>query len=203
MSLGQMVTDLFHTANWGDVPTWIGATLTAGTVALASRQVKQTSKQNQLTSKQEEDSLRPVVVATIAEGEAGWTVLDFVLTNVGASPAYDISLAMIDAPELSPEIKEMAFWESSLFKNNLPILGPGQEIRILADTSARREESGPLKDTGKIQVSYSSINGTRFGDELSLDMGFLRGALRMDVYSLHDVGATLKSIDQTLKKFGK
>ncbi|WP_392452015.1 hypothetical protein [Corynebacterium dentalis] len=187
-------------ANWGDVPTWIAAVVAVPSVSFAALQMRATARQNQITSRQEADALRPIVFASLVEGEASWQAIDFVVRNVGASPAYDISIEMVDYPELTDWIHELPFWETGIFKNGLPILGPGQELRMFADSSNQRADEPELKDQGKVRVKYKSVNGFEFQDELNLDFGFLKGALRMNIFSIHHVGKALDSIDKTLRK---
>lgn len=182
--------------NWGDVPTWVTAIGVVPTVIIAGWQVSASARQNKLTAEQEEDSLRPVVVAQIEEDPTDWHFLDFTLRNVGMGPAYNVEVTFKHRPEVSPFISDAPFWKANFVKTPIPIMGPGQVYKTLADVAQHRVKDKALKPDGRVVVEYDSVTGKHFRDEFGLNFEMLQGVLRKDAYGMHDAAKALKAISK-------
>lgn len=186
--------------DWGNVPTWITAVGVIPTVIFAAWQVSTSARQNRITARQEEDSVRPVVVAQIEEDPTNWRFLEFTLRNVGQGPAYNIRVTFTDIPELSSFIDKTPFWEVGFVKNPLPIMGPGQLYKTLADIGTERSKHDSLKPDAHVVIEYNSINGKEFRDEFTLDMGLRDGAMRKESLGVHDIAKALNEIGKKMPR---
>lgn len=201
-------------ANWGDVPTWLAGILAAPAVVFAGWQVGVASRQNKITAKQEEraalqeeDSYRPIVIASLEENPASFQFLDFSVRNVGRGPAYGVKVEFTELPELSSSYEDLAFWEVDYLMNGIPVMGPGQDLRNTADFAISRKQDSrktgkDLEGVGKVKVFYRSITGREYSDEFRIDFNARHGLHRVNVKTVHDAAKSLEAISKAMQGRG-
>lgn len=186
--------DAISQIDWGDFPTWAAALIAAPSVFLAAVQVRSAAKQ-------EEDSLRPVVIATVEETPEKWQNLDFCVRNVGRGPAYDVQIEFDEKPEVSSNLKGWEFWKANFIVSEIPVLSSFKEYRTYVDSSTAREKSStPLKSTGSGTIKYRSVNGREFEEPFSFDLDLMRNSSRVTVYGIDEQVKTLKKIQERLEQ---
>lgn len=204
----------WESANWGDVPTWLTGILAAPAVVFAGWQVGVASRQNKITAKQEEraalqeeDSYRPVVIASLEESPASMQFLEFSVRNVGRGPAYDVQVEFTELPQLSSSYEDLKFWEVDYLVNGIPVMGPGQDLRNTADFEISRSDDSKkagkrLEGAGKVKVSYRSITGREYSEEFRIDFNARRGLNRVNVKTIHHAAKSLETISKALEGLG-
>lgn len=96
-------------------------------------------------------------------------------------------------------MRDHEFWKVRFLNQPIPVLAPGQVLRTFADSGTLREESQPLKGSGKGTVEYYSKSRKKITEQFHLDMDFLRGSERMTSEGLDDISKTLKDIKKRMK----
>lgn len=88
-----------------------------------------------------------------------------------------------------------------MFREGIPTLAPGKEMRTLFDTFIQREQVG-LEDEYRFVIRYSDDRENReFEEELVLDIGLYRNVLTVARHGVHHVDKTLDKILKEIKKW--
>ena len=141
----------------------------------------------------------PYVIVKLDENEALSGFMDFVVVNIGTTPAFDISID-IDPPMVrANEIAEFPFMNSRAIANGIKMLVPGQEIRFHFDTAAERHGAGlPSIYTARVNARNSKSKALPVGI-FELDADWKRNSVHVDIRNLHSIGGRIEGIDKTLK----
>ena len=193
-------------ADWGDVPTWLTSIVAIPALLFTAFQLRSATNQNALaarqtkiTAQQQEDAVRPVVIAQIEESQGNWEYLDFCVRNYGAGPAYHVKVTFDEYPELSKEMIGHEFWKAKFLSQEIPVLAPGQTIHTFADAASLREEQKPLAGTGSGTLEYFSKTDEKYSEKFHIDIDLLRGTSRIVREGVHDISKTLKDIKKDMK----
>jgi hypothetical protein len=173
------------------------AAITGATVAyaiLTRTLVRETRRLREIGSE-------PWVSVYVEPSKRGIGFLEFIVSNVGNGPAYDIKLALQSDWQIFPErYPEVRLSGIGLFKNGIRYLAPGQSLR----TFVGKGEDLVKRDTHElpIKLSYRNHARTVTTEDLSISFAHLVGL--MSVGEPADVKAAnmLERIAGHLRRFG-
>lgn len=156
---------------------------------VATRQVREARRLR-------EDQARPFIVADFDVRDH---LIFLTVSNVGTSLAREVRFDI--EPELRSTIEEVPPGDLKMFREGIPTLAPGKEMRTLFDTFIQREQVG-LEDEYRFVIRYSDDRENReFEEELVLDIGLYRNVLTVARHGVHHVDKTLDKILKEIKKW--
>lgn len=126
-----------------------------------------------------------------------------VISNLGPVMARDVSFSF--DPELSSSFDEEPieggpprFADLKLFREGLPTLPPGKEVRVLFDSWIQR---GDRPDAYAVRIAYQGERSRRYEDEIRLDLAPFLYLRRVERRGLHDIHGELERIRKELHKW--
>lgn len=147
----------------------------------------------------EENRVRPFVLFEMYS-EAPFICLR--VSNRGHTSAHNISFA------IDPSLKILMGGENAVpreksersirfLENGIKFMAPGQIISTVIGSSARVKEVYPER-LFQGTVSYSTPNGTKFQDEIVVDLRYLADSFHVSKKTIHEVGNELEEIKRIL-----
>ena len=150
-------------------------------------------------TKLEQERLRPLVEVRI-ESDAPLLVLR--VTNQGQTPAYGIRIettptlqAVMGGKSCYPEAKTEK--PIGVIEHGMGSLGAGSSEVSILGTFSRVEEVYPEMHF-KGNVTYRSFTGVEYTSPINLDLRYMKGALRLNRKTIHDVAKQLEEIRREL-----
>jgi hypothetical protein len=130
------------------------------------------------------------------------TIIDLSITNVGKTLARDVHF------EFQPPLTSTHYGtpprerlsDLNLFKNGIPSLAPGREIRVFFDQFPARVGAG-LPLTYDVRVSCSDPVRRTYEDRTVLDLASYLGTGGVTRHDIHDLHRQVEKIAQTLHKW--
>jgi hypothetical protein len=119
------------------------------------------------------------------------------VSNIGSTMARDIQFS-IDPPLQTTRGERWNVMELGIFKSGIKTLPPGRVIEFLFDTWIGRDE---MNDRYVAKLSYSGDDGTKYPDEMDLDLGVYRNMHFIHRQDLNDIAKHLEKIAGTLDDF--
>jgi hypothetical protein len=183
-----------------DYGAGIGAVATAATAVIAIIAVLATSFDSRARS-------QPMVAAEFRTAPDSDTTIEFVITNLGPTPARDVFVSF-DPPIVIPNETEAhsAPYLLKRYARPIPVLNPGQ---LLSNTwysardlgGAELENSEPTPDEVRVSVSYRGLGLRRIRDSFDLTVE----TVTLTTFSVSSTSykGRLKTIDASLKKMGE
>lgn len=201
----RAVLDWIGKADWGDVPTWITGLVAIVALVYASMQVRGMREQNESAKSQEKtqimleaDRLRPVVVAYFEPHRDSREWIEFVIKNVGAGVAYNVSFEFDPYPVMSASVRDEEFWKAKFLQDGVNLLAPGQEIRCAADEANERGSMDWPDGTCSVTASYKSIAEIPYETVSTPDMNLLKGSYQHVTKTVHHVAKEMEAIRKKL-----
>lgn len=133
---------------------------------------------------------RPYVIAYLTPDPIAYTVIDFVVANVGKSVARDIKFTF--EPTLSDKSGPHASFQAPSWvalESGLPTLAPGQQISCLwAQSTILINEDPSVAKRHTVTIRYSGDSPAKgpFIDPYVLDVGSFRDLVRIAAKTLDD-----------------
>jgi hypothetical protein len=142
---------------------------------------------------------RPYIVVDLVPGFASPKLIDMVITNIGATPAYDLRVKFDPPPERAREdVPEFKLRNARILNKPTPMMAPKREFRMFFDNSIDRYASDlPMSFT--VTTTYQDSHRTRYTEVTTLDFDVHRGAMYTEVKSVHDGVKTLEKIAEALQ----
>ena len=171
---------------------WQGLTFAAVVVGafVAWRHVKEARRLR-------EQQARPFVV--IDFHPVGGVAIEIRIKNVGTTLARDVQFKF-DKPLISAHDPHGPLTDLNLFKNGIPSLPPGKEIKFFFDSYPSRIENG-LPMSYEVHVSYTDPAGKPHGEPTVLDLDMYYGSGGITRHGVHDVHKQLEKIANSLKRW--
>lgn len=122
--------------------------------------------------------------------------LDFVVTNEGIGPAYDIKFELKAIPSkeiddsISNKIKSLGF-----INKGLEYLSPNQEIRTFL-TSMLENFEKKIDTAINIEVSYTNSSGETSKDSYLIDMSIFKGLNQVGKPDLYSIAKDIEKIQK-------
>lgn len=166
----------------------LGVAATAAVVAFFQFRANQQTRDEQS---------RPYLIADFEPSEAGIVLSDFVVRNIGKTPALAVQVRMSPTPERARETTAFPLSKSRLLSGTLPMVAPGRELRLFFDSMPERYEAKAVMSF-EVRITYKNSTGEKFDEVSTVDMDSGRGSLQTTIYGLHHAAKALRSIDSKL-----
>ena len=144
-----------------------------------------------------DDQSRPYVIADFESSQAGMVLSDFVVRNIGKTPALDVQIRLTPPPARANETTSFPLSKARLINGTLPMLAPEREMRLFFDSMPERY-SAELPMSFEAKITYRNSRGKVFAEVASVDMDSGRGSLQTTIYGVHHAAKALRSIDKKL-----
>jgi hypothetical protein len=146
------------------------------------------------------EQTRPFVLIDL---DAWGTIVELRITNIGKTIARHIRFKF--DPSLTSTHDAVGdargpVAELSLFKDGIPSLAPGKEIKIFFDHFPGRLEA-KLPLTYHVTISYVGHDGERYSEPMALDLAAYVGTGGVTRYGLHDIYNQIKTIADNVKRW--
>lgn len=143
-----------------------------------------------------EEQAAPYVIARFRSSEASPKIIDFVIVNIGSTPAFDIRVAISPEMERADPIADYPFMSAKPIKTGIAMLAPQQEIVMFFDTVTDRVGKKLPSD---FTVTISSKNSKRqqLPDatyDLDIDWGW--NTVHAAVHNQHWIGERVEGIEK-------
>jgi hypothetical protein len=128
-------------------------------------------------------------------------MLDLVLANVGAGPAYDVKIDVDPPLKRATETPGHELANARSFRKPLQMLPPHYRMRTWFESGPDRTRNGTdLPDIHEVTIAYHDGRGNQWTERSVLDMTALDGLLFTDVLGVHHAAKSLREIAKTLKR---
>jgi hypothetical protein len=149
--------------------------------------------------KARKEQARPYIVVDILPGLASEKLLDLVVTNIGKSPAFDLTISFDPPPERVDEIGQFKLKDTRILTEATPMFAPGREFRMFFDSAIDRYKS-KLPMSFEVTTKYRDSDQKWYEEKTTVDFDVHRGAAYIAVYGVHDAVKVMKNIAKTLEK---
>lgn len=141
--------------------TWdaITALATAGTLLIAAVAAGVAAIQLFQTREARLEQNRPYIVVTFEQSPVDVTFVDIVIRNVGAGPARGVTIRVDPPLARSVTMPIPDIDEAPYFKETIPIMPPGYELRMFYDSMVDRRERDDLPHRPFMMVSMATTPG--------------------------------------------
>ena len=171
--------------------TGIATLIIAATAAIVAY------KQYRVNQQTRDYQSRPYIIADFEPSQAGIVLSDFVVRNIGKTPAMSVQVRLIPSPARAKETTNFPLSQARLISGTLPMMAPNRELRLFFDAMPDRYEA-KLPMSFEARITYRNSRGVEFDEVTTVDMDSGRGSPQNTIYGLHDAAKALRSIDETL-----
>lgn len=142
------------------------------------------------------DQTQPFVVVDIAPNPSVSWVVDFTVKNIGLTLARNVRFTF--DPELESSQERYQIKDSLLFKQGVPSLPPGKELRFMLDIGHERYEA-KLPNVYKVRVTCDDARGRPVEAlEYVCDLDLYMSLSQAGVHNIHDLTNEVAKIRKTL-----
>jgi len=150
------------------------------------------------TRKMREVQTEPKIHITIESLEFAIHIIRLNIKNIGLGPARDLKFSPSTvAGGESAENLLNEFTESNFFKTGIRHFGPGQNVYSMY-TQTTQDFEGKSASVLSFKLSYRSVTGKQYSEEIILDMSELRGRYQLGKPSLYAIAKSLESIEKDI-----
>jgi hypothetical protein len=189
------------------LPTWIESLATLAAVGAVGAAWIQLADGRQAARHQAEqaaqaaiDAARPYVLLSAEPSRHALSFFDLVVENVGAGPAYDVSIVVDPPLKRAQEIEGEVLAEARLFKRPIEMLPPHFKLRSWLDSAIERAGRTDLPDVHRVTIRYSDGRGHVWTEDSTLDFTIPNGLLFTEEYTVHHAAKALREIEKHLKR---
>jgi hypothetical protein len=156
---------------------------------------------------------QPNVVVFMDHNPKNWQYLDFVVKNLGETPAYSIKLTMAP-PDVSPYHNNITGEDVGVTKLYIPehiaVLAPGQEWRTVWDSAIKRKQHADRLSendvTGNVTfwdtINHDSNEKPPYNNPIWLDPKMFRNMLRLSsVEPAEQLSEAIGKVASTLESY--
>ena len=147
------------------------------------------------------EQIQPNVVLIMEPGRADVHLFDLVLKNFGQTSAHDVRVSMGDSPLRRTSGDGGPLSEVVRWPEVIPVLAPGQELRIFWDNSVRRLDDPQFPDRHEAQVNYTDTHGRPLESQAILDWGVYRQGLTTTVLGVHSLAKAVTTMATVVASF--
>lgn len=123
-------------------------------------------------------------------------LLDFVVSNIGMGPAYDVYLEVKEiSGGKSAESVIGKLHEINFVKSGLKYLAPGKEMASFFE-NVNEDFEGKMATKISIKATYRNASQRIFEEEFTLDFSELRGISFIGTPDLHKIAKSLENIQR-------
>lgn len=158
----------------------------------ASRQWKDARKAHK-------EANRPYVIVVIDPSPASAQIFDLSVRNIGKRPAKNVEIKLDPPPERARETEGHELRNVKMLNEPVAMIAPEQELRTFFDNSIERKDHGTLPTSHTVSLTYQDSSGELYTETSVLDLEALKGTMFTDIHTVHSLGKSLKSIDETFR----
>ena len=174
--------------------TALAAIATMGAVLVAVAAAILALRQLSLARELNEDQARPYVIATFETSKGDRMAIDFVVKNIGATPARNLKIKF-DKPYVRVnEIKNYEFTTARFLLETVSSLAPQAELRNFFDAKNELDAVGKIQLTVKVDLEYLDRRGRKISERFVLDPFSQFNSVAAEVFDIHDVAVTLRAL---------
>lgn len=187
---------------WTDWIQAAAAVAVAGTAVIA---LIYAGRQLQLARQARDEASQPFVVAFLEVDQVGSQIVDLVVKNFGATPAYDIDIVITPA---FVRTDGAGGTENVAVPPRLPVLVPGQEWRTFADSGPDRHGRQDLPKSHSVDLIYRRAPGrhgpakevrAQYETPSVLDWTAFESRLYTSVRTIHDLTNEVEKLRKALE----
>lgn len=172
----------------------------AGAAAWFARgQVRFAAQELQSITETWREENRAYVIAEFDPSEASPKLVDFVVRNVGRTPAFDVTITWNQRPDVSRPVPDRPFADIRMFREPIAMLPPGREHRVFFDSHLERK-SPELPNSYVVTVSYRDRWGEQQSHDYPLDFDARKGGTYINVKGIHEAAKALETLSELVKK---
>lgn len=181
--------------------TWetIGNIATGGGFLLAGLSAMVAAGQLWYTRQSRLDQNRPYVVLTFEQGRTLFNLVDILIRNVGAGPAYDVRISIDPPLQRAKEVDNMPIAGARYFNEPVPLMPPGYELRTFFDDMRERQE-GVVPNAYTVTLEYHDGHGHSWKESSVQDLDLMNDLLFGEIYEVHHAAKALREISKLLGK---
>lgn len=214
MSLGARTIRPMSPEAWSAWAGWATALIALVTVIVAGRYA---SQQVKVARETRDEQAQPNVVLFTEPNPEVPQVLEIVLKNFGATPAYEVKIIVNSKITSTPNL-ETGEKLADVQIPDFPILAPGQEWRTVWDSAtSRRSHQRQLRDRvgldgfdeddiqaltpsseHEARVTYTDSKKRRYETPSVLDFNLREGTTWVDIKTVHDLTQMLQKRFDTM-----
>jgi hypothetical protein len=150
-----------------------------------------------------EEQAAPYVIARFRGSEASPKIIDFVIINIGTTPAFDVRIAIEPDMERAQPIADYPFMSAKPVKSGIAMLAPQQEIVMFFDMVTERVGKG-LPSEFRVTISSKNSKRKQLPDasfDLDIDWGW--NTVHAEVHNQHWIGSRIKGIEEAVGQISK
>jgi len=147
-----------------------------GTLLVAAATAAFALRQFRLSRSTREEQTNPYVIAYVELRQGTSNVMDFVVKNIGSTPAFDIRLQIQPPMVRADESDGFHFMESKIIADDILMLVPQQEYRVFFDNVIERL-GRDLPNTYEVAISAKTSRRKMIETQCTLDIDWGRGSL--------------------------
>lgn len=149
--------------------------------------------------KTRQEQSRPYIVVDLVPGLASTRLMDLVITNIGSTPAFDLTIVFDPPPERAREDTQFKLKDTRLLNEPTPMVAPGREYRMFFDSAPERYASDkPMSFT--VTTRYRNSRRQSYEETVRLDFDVRRGLQHTRVFGVHDAVEALQAIKDALQE---
>jgi hypothetical protein len=146
------------------------------------------------------EETRPYVIVTVDPSPASPQLFDLVVRNIGKRPAKDVTIKLDPPPIRANEVEGLEMQNIKMLNESVKMIAPDQELRAHYDNAIERRSKDDLPTMHTVSLVYLDNSGEKYEETSVLDLDALKGTMFTTVYTVHNIGKSMKSIEETLKK---
>ena len=161
------------------------------------------------------EQTRPFMIITAEPSPVDQTFVDLAVRNIGATPAYDLNIAITPRIERVREESGYEIADARIFTETIAMWAPGYELRQWFDSHLEREsvrkeraaagEEPPPEQFAARLTYYGSSRARWFGrrerwvEDQVIDIEIGKGTMYTNIYGIHHVAKSLREIEGLIK----
>lgn len=145
-----------------------------------------------------EEQAAPYVIARFRSSEASPKIIDFVIANIGSTPAFDVRITIAPEMERANPIANYPFMSAKPIQSGIAMLAPQQEIVVFFDTVPERN-GRDIPSGFLVTVSSKNLKRRHLPDatfDLDIDWGW--NSVHADVHNQHWIGERVEGIEKSI-----
>lgn len=178
----------------GTVADWVAAGAAVLTLGVAGYAAGYAKRQVDHAREERADRNRPFVTVTIEPSHT--IVANIVIRNNGATLAKDVRFTF-DPPWESSDPERTRIRESKIWREGIPTLVPGAELRIFADMFPDRHKTD-LPTSYSVEVTCRGADGATFSETYVLDFDVFHGYSTATLYGVHELADAVRSMNRRM-----
>jgi hypothetical protein len=177
---------------WSALAAWVAILVGAVAATLALLQLRDARRIRR-------EQAAPYVIVKLEPSEASPEIIDFVIENIGSTPAFDIALSVTPDMQRAKEIGAYPFMGAKVFREGIKMLAPGQSVRMYFDSVRERLNADLSSEFEVIVTARDSRRHRVLPGHFSLDIDWGRESVYTSVHNLHWISHRVDRIDKSMR----